>query len=210
MKPLVPPRFIYFDMGGVLLRFSHRRAAQQMAEVAGLPFELVWQVVFEERLELEHEAGQIDDEGFCEAFCQRTNSRPDPRALLLAGSDIFELNASIVPVVTQLAASGWRTGVLSNTSPPHWAWVTSGRFGILPGGFRAFALSYELKALKPDPTIYRRAAELAGVAPEEVFFVDDHAENVAAAREAGFDAVLYSTAAALAAELRRRGVSFNY
>jgi hypothetical protein len=32
----MPPRFIYFDMGNVLLHFSHERQAEQVAQVAGL------------------------------------------------------------------------------------------------------------------------------------------------------------------------------
>ena len=35
-------------------------------------------------------------------------------------------------------------------------------------------------------------------------------ENVAAARQAGFDAVAYTTTPALVDELHRRGVEFNY
>ena len=30
------PQFLYFDMGNVLLRFSHERMAEQMARVAGI------------------------------------------------------------------------------------------------------------------------------------------------------------------------------
>ena len=39
--------------------------------------------------------------------------------------------------------------------------------------FSAIALSYEIKAMKPDPKIYLTAAKLAGVKPGEIFFCDD-------------------------------------
>lgn len=42
---------------------------------------------------------------------------------------------------------------------------------------------------KPDPRIYRLAAELAGTAPERCLFVDDSEENVAAAAALGMRAV---------------------
>jgi FMN phosphatase YigB (HAD superfamily) len=58
--------------------------------------------------------------------------------------------------------------------------------------------------------VFAGAAELAGVAPGEIFFVDDTAGHVAAARSAGFDAVQYTTTQALAADLRSRGLEFNY
>ena len=50
---------------------------------------------------------------------------------------------------------------------------------------------------KPDPRIYRLAAELAGVAPERCLFVDDSEENVAAAAALGMRAVRYREAADL-------------
>ena len=42
---------------------------------------------------------------------------------------------------------------------------------------------------KPDPRIYRLAAELAGTPPERCLFVDDGEENVAAAAALGMRAV---------------------
>ena len=63
---------------------------------------------------------------------------------------------------------------------------------------------------KPESQTYRAAAELAGAAPEEIFFTDDRPENVGAARRAGFDAVVFTTARRLAADLAVRGVEWNY
>jgi len=47
--------------------------------------------------------------------------------------------------------------------------------------FERYALSYEMRAAKPDLTAYKIAAELVGVAPEEIFFTDDRLDNVQAA-----------------------------
>ena len=44
---------------------------------------------------------------------------------------------------------------------------------------------------KPDPRIYRLAADLAGVRPERCLFVDDSEENVGAAAALGMNAVHY-------------------
>jgi HAD superfamily hydrolase (TIGR01509 family) len=92
----------------------------------------------------------------------------------------------------------------------HWAFCNGGRYTILEKAFDVHALSYELRACKPDPTIYAGAAALAAVTPPEIFFVDDIAGHVAGARAAGFDAVQYTTTATLAADLRKRGLEFNY
>jgi glucose-1-phosphatase len=214
------PKFLYFDLGNVLLHFDHHLACRQIADVAGVSAERVWQIIFAGDLETRYEAGQLDDDEFYELFCRHTGTRPDRAALLRAASEIFELNTSIVPLVAALSAAGNRMGVLSNTCGPHWAYCTavaeslnqSGapRYGILTHSFDVFALSYQIGACKPDPAIFAAAARLAGCAPGEIFFVDDIAGHVAGARAAGFDAVQYTTTAQLAADLRARGLRFNY
>jgi FMN phosphatase YigB (HAD superfamily) len=103
-----------------------------------------------------------------------------------------------------------RLGILSNTCTAHWRYCIDGRYPILNSAFDVYALSYELGAVKPAAKIFAGAAQLAGVAPEKIFFVDDIAGHVAGARAAGYEAVQYTSAPALAAELRQRGLDFNY
>ena len=181
-----------------------------MGEVAGVPAERVWDIVFASDLEDRYEAGEVDDREFYEIFCRQTETRPDYAALLLAGSAIFTPNASIFPIIAALDAAGYRLGILSNTCPGHWAYCAGGRYGLLNTAFDVFALSYELGACKPSAKIFAGAARLAGVPPSEIFFADDIAGHVDGARAAGFDAVQYTTTPALVSELRKRGIEFNY
>jgi FMN phosphatase YigB (HAD superfamily) len=92
----------------------------------------------------------------------------------------------------------------------HWKYISRGRYGIVPDLFERTALSFEIGALKPDREIYTAAAEMAGVDPEEIFYTDDCPANVEGAQAVGFDAVPFTTVAALAAELRQRDVTFLY
>ncbi len=71
-------------------------------------------------------------------------------------------------------------------------------------------LSYQLGAQKPNEKIYRGAAELASVPPQQILFIDDVADNVAAARNLGWDAVQYTSTDALEQELLSRGLHCNY
>jgi len=205
----MPPLFLYFDLGNVILDFDHRRSARQMAAVADVDAERVWQVVFESDLLRRYELGRIGTPEFYDAFCAATGSRPDFDALVEAGCAMFDANATILPVVAQLEAAGHRLGILSNTNPSHWNYC-AGQFEILRSAFEVTILSYEVHALKPDPAIYRVARDRAGVPAEDVFFVDDRTDNVEGARQAGFDAVLYTDTIALVRDLRRRGVQFNF
>jgi putative hydrolase of the HAD superfamily len=59
---------------------------------------------------------------------------------------------------------------------------------------------------KPDPRIYRVAADRLGHRPEECIFVDDRAVFVEAAREVGLTGILFAGAADLRARLARLAV----
>jgi putative hydrolase of the HAD superfamily len=207
--------FLYFDLGNVLLYFDHETACRQMAAVATteahrvLPGD-VRRIVFESELENLYETGQVTSREFYEAFCEAVGTRPDFDHLLHAACDIFWPNVSIKPVIGALRHANQPLGLLSNTNEAHWQYVSRGRYGLIPSAFDVLALSYELKAMKPDPMIFFRAAELAGVPPREIFYVDDRADNLAAAREVGYHTVLYSTTSELVVELRELGIGFNY
>ena len=115
----------------------------------------------------------------------------------------------MLPIVAQLRQAGYPLGILSNTCEIHWEYCRR-QYRILSEGFAVHALSYKIGAVKPDAAIFQAAAKLAGHRPEEIFFVDDIAGHVAGARAAGFDAVQFTSAEALANDLRQRGIRFNY
>jgi glucose-1-phosphatase len=204
--------FLYFDLGNVLLYFSHERACRQMAEAASTgEIEItptdVRRAVFESGLEDLYETGQITTAEFYVQFCRQTGTRPDLDRLMHAASDIFWANDSLLPLLGELRLSGHRLGLLSNTNEVHWEHVSQGQYGLLPGAFDVLALSYQMGTMKPRHDIFHQAAELAGVAPREIFYTDDRPEHIAAAREVGYDAVQYNDTPSLLAELQRRGIA---
>lgn len=199
------PRFYYFDLGNVLLKFDHRRACKNIAQLAGVPFDDVWKFVFEGELQTEYETGRLTSEAFHAAFCQTTASNPSLKDLMHAASDMFD---PIEPMIELAAAIGKTTdqiGILSNTCPAHWEFVIE-KFPQLPEIFPVVALSYEMKCMKPAEDIYTQAATLAGHQPADIFFVDDRPENVQGAISAGFDAVQYTAFGSFLRDLQQRSV----
>jgi FMN phosphatase YigB (HAD superfamily) len=206
--------FIYFDMGNVLLTFSHELAAKQTADLCGISEKLAWQILFDEGLHWEYERGELAEEEFFGRFCQRARSEsgfaaPDPQKFDLAASAIFELNTRILPILFGLRGAGYELGVLSNTSSAHWRYCT-GKCPFLLSLFDRHALSYQIGAMKPSVAIYQKAVEIAGVLPQEILFFDDRLENIAAASSLGWNAVLFTTPAAAAKDLVGRGITTNY
>jgi FMN phosphatase YigB (HAD superfamily) len=204
-----PPKFLYFDLGKVLVDFSIEQMLRQMAEVSGASPEKLRSVLYNDGLMRRYESGKISSREFYETFCEQIGARPDYDLLRHAGSEIFWLNLPMLPIAAQLRQAGYRLGILSNTCEAHWQYCFQ-RFRIVAEGFHVYALSYQIGALKPDAAIYRAAAALAGCRPEEMFFIDDILGHVEGAKAVGVDAVLYTSAAETAAALRRRGIEFNY
>ena len=203
------PKFLYFDLGNVLVTFSVDVMLRQIGAAAGITAEEARAAIFDDELMRQHESGRLSQREFYEAFCAAISRRPDYDALVAAASDIFVLNLPMLPVVAQLHQAGYPMGILSNTCATHWDHCL-GRYRIIGEAFAVHALSFRIGAMKPEAAIFHAAAELAGVRTEDVFFVDDLVQHVAGARAAGFDAVQYTTTPALVTELRRRGVRFNY
>jgi putative hydrolase of the HAD superfamily len=201
----MPERLILFDMGNVLLRFSHEKAARQMAAVAGCSQQLVWDTVFAGDLEWDYECGRIDGNGFYERFCHVTGTKPAYADLEQAGCDIFDLNEPILPLIDELKGRGFPLGVFSNTNEAHWRFVTA-KFSFLTDSFERFLLSYELGSMKPQMEAYAKSAAHLGATPSSIFFTDDRPENVAAAQSAGWQATQFTSTAALRDSMLRAGL----
>lgn len=212
----MPPRVLYFDLGKVLVEFSHERMCAQMAEAAGISPDAVWQALFGDAecvaAQVRYETGHISTDEFFDHFCAVTGTSPDRKRLADAVCDIFSPIEPMWELARSLAAAGNRLAILSNTNPVQWEYITDGRFPLVAMGSAVSAfdwaiLSYEAQAMKPDSVIYEAAIVRAGVAAEEVFFTDDREENVTGALAVGMDAVLFTGCDALTAELRERGVA---
>ncbi len=75
--------------------------------------------------------------------------------------------------------------------------------------FDAFFSSCYLGLRKPDQKIFQVTLDVLQRDPEEVVFIDDRAENVAAAASLGIHAIRYEGSTKLAEELARLGVSLT-
>jgi putative hydrolase of the HAD superfamily len=82
------------------------------------------------------------------------------------------------------------------------------KFNLLDD-FDAFFSSCYLGLRKPDRKIFQVTLDVLQRDPEEVVFIDDRAENVAAAASLGIHSIRYEGSDKLADELARLGVSFT-
>lgn len=199
------PRFLYFDLGQVLVRFDHGRLVRQLAAAAGATEAAVRQILFDEGMQELLELGRMTTGQFSAEFRRRTGTRAAEAELRRAATEFFWPNHEILPLLVQLRQRRYSLGILSNTCELHWEYCCR-RFAYVGELFDRAVLSFRVGAMKPDRTIFEAAADAAGCSPEDLFFVDDIAANQEGAAAAGIDAVVYQGAGDLIGQLRRRGL----
>jgi putative hydrolase of the HAD superfamily len=193
-----------FDMGNVLLFFSHERMCRQIAAVCGLAPAEIQRLFFDSGIQRDVERGRMTEASLHALLEQAAGRSLDFDALIEAASDIFEPNRDIFPVIDSLRAQGRRLLILSNTSESHFRYVRE-KFN-LPAHFDDFVLSYEVGEMKPDEAIFKAALTAAGCAPDRCFYTDDISEYVSAARQHGIRAEVFTGVPALVDQLRHLGV----
>ena len=72
---------------------------------------------------------------------------------------------------------------------------------------RGVTVSGDVRLIKPDPAIYRHHAASFGLDPAASLFIDDSPKNVEGAKSAGWQAVHFTDAKTLKADLARLGVA---
>jgi putative hydrolase of the HAD superfamily len=195
---------LFFDVGGVILTngwdTTARRAAMSKFQLDAAEFEA--------RHELANpawERGEITLEEYLARtifYCKRTFSPKEFEDFMYAQSQAMPESLEFV---RGIARSGrYLMAVISNESAEINAYRIQ-KFGLREI-FVAFFSSCYVGIQKPDARIFRMALDVTQRASDECIFVDDRAENVAGAREAGMNGIQFQNVAQLSAELKRFGV----
>jgi FMN phosphatase YigB (HAD superfamily) len=198
---------VIFDLGKVIVPFDFSRGYRAMAELCSYAPEEIPKRIGSTDLVARFESGQVSPEHFVEQLCQTLDIRMEYGHFCEIWSSIFLPHTLIPETLLEGLGRGYRLLLLSNTNAIHFKMVRE-NYPLLKH-FDDYVLSYEVGAMKPSPVIYEEAIARAQCAPGECFFTDDIAEYVAAAREAGMDAVQFQSAAQIESELRDRGVSWE-
>lgn len=118
--------------------------------------------------------------------------------------DDFHAHAYVDPVLSGYIGCvrpRLRVATLSNAGPDQ-RQVSIDKFG-LDRLVDLMVISAEERIQKPDPAIYRLAADRLGVAPEGCVFVDDRPDNVEGAKAVGMTAFVHHNSQATVAQLEK-------
>lgn len=198
---------VLFDLGNVLAFFSHDRMCAQIGELCERSRAEIREVLFDSGLQWRFERGQITEREFQRELERVLGCELDFDELVRAGSDIFEENVSLLPVLDELHARGIKLVLLSNTCLSHFRFVAD-KFRVLER-FDDVVLSCEVGHLKPEPEIFEAAIAAIGCPPDRCFYTDDIPEYVAAGRRFGLHAEVFSGTDKLLGHLARLGLDLN-
>jgi FMN phosphatase YigB (HAD superfamily) len=171
-------RAVAFDMGGVLVDVDHQRCAHLL----GLPWRVLEPAFFADGRHDALTVGALSADAFVAAAASACR-RPVARVRDAWGA-VVEPWAGAGALVERVARAGLVTLAWSNTDPIHVAVMARG----IPFVGDAPDVSFRLGAMKPDAAFYAGALARVGLRADEVLFLDDRDDNVAAARVAGVDA----------------------
>lgn len=199
-----PVRLVCFDWGGVILRIC--RSFAEGVRAAGLDlrdgFDEGELYDIRRVAAVEYQVGRLGEREFFEAVSRSMRGAYSAEEIALV-HDAWLLGE--YPGARELVADihgrdGVRTGMLSNTNARHWA----RREHDFPtaGTLHHQHASHLLGLAKPDAAIFRAFERETGFAGPEIVFFDDLADNVEAARGAGWRAVLIEHEGDTAAQMR--------
>lgn len=178
-------KFIYFDVGGVLLNWE--KSLVKLAEKHNKTQKKVFDIFYkydpifargthtaDEMTKIMQKDLQIDDKNFDYiAYCS-SQFIPIPEMHEL----VHELKHT------------HKIGLLTNLHTDTFDFIM--QYGSVPDiDYHAIIKSYEVGFIKPEPEIYHIAQKKAGVAHEEILFIDDLAVNVEAAKKLGWQGYVF-------------------
>ena len=197
-------RTLIFDLGQVLIPFDWKRGYRALAGFSPYPPEEIRRRIKETGLFNTFERGLVDPGDVAQRLSAELEMQVPFEKFRELWSSIFFPETILPDQMLAGLHANYRLLLLSNTDAIHYGWIAE-KYPVMRH-FDHCVLSFELGLRKPEPGIYQEAIRQAQCAPAEIFFTDDIAENAAAARLAGIDAVQFQSLAQLEGELTSRGI----
>ncbi len=195
-----------FDMGGVV---TNTFLLTQLYNKLNITTEDFYNICRQDNKDIWQlfQIGKLNPQQFWDIFNQRTSSSSDEklRSIPQVEHDLFRLyfhpskNLETVELIKQLKKKH-RVVCGTNTIDSHWEnHMERGDYSL----FNQTYASNKIGAAKPDPHFFELILDAEQTDPENAFFTDDRADNVAAAASLGIHAELFTTAAELTAKWKQ-------
>jgi putative hydrolase of the HAD superfamily len=195
---------VIFDFGGVLSQHPRPAETRRMSASLGIDPEAFLRLFHE--LRPEYDRGRVSPGEYWDRLLNAAGRAPEGR--LVASLQAMDLTSwthvrrIVVRWASRLRRGGWATAVLSNM-PRELMAAIERRFRWL-SQFAPRIYSCQVGWNKPEPEIFKHCLSRLGLEAQEALFLDDHPDNVAAARRLGLHAVVFESPRQCARELAER------
>jgi putative hydrolase of the HAD superfamily len=181
LQEMTEPRFLLFDLGGVLVEVSGTSALQRLLpQLDAAQIQARWQA---SPAVGRFESGAIGADEFAAQFVDEWKLPLEPPHFL---QNFAAWVSGFYPGARELLAGLRRThtvACLSNTNATHWA-----RLAEAEALFDVCIASHLTGHMKPGARAFAHAAQVLGAPAESICFFDDLSANVEAARSLGMRA----------------------
>lgn len=180
---------VIFDLGRVLVHYDHQQTVAATAALAQVAVADL-QAFLREHTHATG-VGELDAADLHTLICTHFAVAIEFGAFISAfAAGIGRDEEALAYALALQQRPGTTVAVMSNTNAAHVLWLDE----HLPElrEFDLVMMSNEVRLLKPDPAIFETALDLLNVAAEQALFIDDIAENVAAAQALGMAGIVHT------------------
>ena len=199
-----PIEVILFDLGNVILPFSHFQIAEKLSRFSQrIEFKDPQRIFsylfdFENGAVNSYEIGKVSSIQFFKSLKEYLHLSLSFEEFIPVWNDIFTEDQGVSEIIRSLKGKK-KLGLISNTNPLHFDYILS-KFPVIPI-FDKWILSHEVGFKKPAVDIFQKAIEWASVEPEKILFIDDMKKHVDVAVSLGMQGIHFISAQQLKKEL---------
>jgi len=199
-----PIEVILYDLGNVILPFSHYQIAEKLSRFSQKKEFQDPQRIFAYLFDFRngainsYEVGEVSSGEFFKSLKESLDLSISFEQFIPIWNEIFTENQEVSKII--LSQKGkWKLGLISNTNVLHFEYCLK-KFPILRT-LDKWILSHEVGFKKPAVEIFQRAIEWASVEPEKILFIDDMKKHVEVAISLGMQGIHFISAEQLREEI---------
>lgn len=179
---------IMFDIGNVLVKYDHATTLAATAASFGVTPAAMSSAF--DSIAHAFGLGKLQPAQVCSLLNQQFATSVALEQFSLAFCAGLERDDAALAYADALQVDGeLLVGAISNTNATHVAWLDAHVPEL--SHFELVVMSNEVALLKPNPEIFELALELLAVPAGQVLYIDDLAENVAAAQAIGMESFVH-------------------
>ncbi len=199
-----PIEVILFDLGNVILPFTHYQIAEKLSQFSQRKEFQDPQRIFSYLFDFEkgavngYEVGKVSSIQFFKSLKKYLHLSLSFKKFIPIWNDIFTEDQGVSEIIRSLKGKK-KLGLISNTNPFHFDYILS-KFPVIRI-FDKWILSHEVGFKKPDVHIFQKAMEWASVEPGKILLIDDMKKHVEVAVSLGMQGIHFISAQQLREEL---------